>query len=141
MTDQAGSSNKTTEPTGPPPWERKWNDITEMAGKAVDSIVETAKKAVGSVQMPWERSWGGSSQEGIKTAPRASTALPIPVGALKTEKDMVKAAQFSPAELKQHAIEMKSPENIQELKKELSRATNPSVKKILEEELAKLLRS
>jgi len=135
MTEQAGSSNKPVENTGPPPWERKWNDVKEFVGKTVDAAVDTTQKALNGVKMPWERQWGGEVAK-----PQQTFAMPpvAPVGALKTEAAMVKAAQFSPAELKQHAKEMRSPENIAELQREIKRTTNPSAKKILVDTLEKL---
>ena len=133
MTEQAGSSNKPEEPSGPPPWERKWNDVKETVGKAVDAVVDTTKKAVGSVQMPWERSWGGSIPTVPKAAPRAVT------GPIDTEAKMKVAAQFTPAEVKQRAIDMRSPETLAELRAEIARAKDPKIKTTLVNELNKLM--
>lgn len=136
MTEQTGSSNKETDVM--PPWERKWNDTKDFVGKTIDSVVDTTKKAVGSVQMPWERSWGSSVSVPPTEAPRPSPTPYKPM--FDTEKQMIKAVQFTPEELKRHAVEMRSPESIKELKEELSRTTNPKVKQILEKELIKLTR-
>lgn len=138
MTEQAGSSSKTEEPSGPPPWERKWNDVKETVGKVVDAVADTAKKAVEGSQMPWERSWGGSTPSVPKAAPSPSTTPSKPI--METEAKMKVAAQFTPAEEKTREQEMRSPAAIKELQGELDKATNPKIKQILTEELAKLQR-
>jgi hypothetical protein len=133
MTDQAGQKNK-EEPSGPPPWERKWNDVTQAVGKAIEAAVDTTKKALGGSQMPWERNWGGSSSAPSKPAPKALT------GPLNTEADMKTAAMFTPAENIARDVSMRSPENISELKQEIAKAKDPKIKQVLETELAKLQR-
>jgi len=141
MTEQAGPSSNPSnkeEPTGPPPWERKWNDVTQAVGKAVAGAVDVVKNAVGGAQMPWERSWGGSSPAPSKAAPKPPTGAWKPI--METEAKAIKAAQFTPAELKARDIAMNSPENIAEMKGEIARAKDPKIKKILETELAKLQR-
>lgn len=65
MTEQVGLNNN----EGPPPWERVWNDITAIGTKAVDSVTQTVKDAVGSSRMPWERDWSGSTNQEKQIAP------------------------------------------------------------------------
>lgn len=138
MTDQAGSSNKPVEASGPPPWERKWNDAKEFVGKAVDSVVDTAKKAVESVQMPWERNWGGS---GSVPSPAAPTPVPGPYKPImETEAKMKVAAQIDPNEKRDLSAAMRVHlDGIRELKVEISRTKDMKTKKILTDELKKLM--
>ncbi len=138
MTNQAGSSNKVEEPSGPPPWERKWNDVKDTVGKAVDAVVDTAKKVIGGSQMPWEKNWGGSTPSVSKAAPSPVRAPSKPF--LETEAKMIKAAQFTPAEIQARDVSMRSPETIKELKDEISRTKDAKIKQVLETELAKLQR-
>jgi hypothetical protein len=135
---------------------------------AVGTVVRTAGKAAGIIQgrsegsvdqmvsglkgvaeglvqnigkmLPWQRaeeafrnppSWLGIDKPKQK-APEA------PVKPLNTEADMIKAAQFTTAELKAQHAEIRSPESIRELLTEISKTKDPKIKKILEDTLTKL---
>lgn len=132
MTEQAGSNNKPAEEAGPPPWERTWNDVKDVASKAVDTVVGTTKKVVEGAKKPWEMSWGGSMPKEATESP-ATFKVPSTIGPLNTEKQAIAAAQFTPEELKQQEISMRSPGSIAELKQEIKRTKNPKDKAVLQE--------
>lgn len=131
MTEQVGNQSEANKTS---PWERVWNDASEKIVPVVKDVVQKALKAP---TMPWNMDWGGSSSS-PPSAP--SRAIPAPSGSMETEGKMVAAAQFSPEEIKARDIQMRSPENLAEMRDAISKAKTPEEKKVLTEELNKLMR-
>ena len=88
--------------------------------------------------MPWNMDWSGSTRAPVK---ERTIPLPVPSKGMGTEVKMIAAAQFTPEENRARDVQMKSPENIAELKAEILRNKSPEGKKILTEELNKLQKS
>jgi len=134
MTETVG---KQSEVNNTPPWERVWNEAAIKVKEVAASVDTTVQKVFKASTMPWNMDWGSSTRPVKKEAARA---VPVPLKGMETEKKMIAAAQFTSEEIKARDVQMKSPENIAELKAEITKTKNPEAKKILTEELNKLLR-
>ncbi len=117
---------------------RSSSSVTQMV-EGFKGIGEGLVKNLGKL-MPWEM-----AQEAIRNPPSwlgidkpKQKAPEAPVKPLNTEADMIKAAQFTPAEMKAQHAEIRSPESIRELLNEIANAKDPKIKKILTDTLAKL---
>jgi hypothetical protein len=118
------------------PWEKTW---TLKAKQAVTATIDSAKKAVEGVLMPWEREWKEKPRVSPTPAPKAPPTPPATANpSYPTEAAMKVAVKLSPQEEARAFAQERSAPNIAELQREIERTKNPKTKQILVDYLKSL---
>jgi len=115
----------------PAPWEQTW---VLKPVQALTDAVDTAKKAVEGIKMPWERDW----KEKARPTPSPTFKVPEKAVDVSTEKKMKEAAIINVNERMPDSQTHQS--NIEEIDQELSKTKDQNIKKILLAEKEKFLK-
>lgn len=117
-----------------------WEEAQEAAKNFANTLPAPVKKAIKSV-LPWqEASQAAEKATGVPTPPPIVLKAPEPSKGIPTEKDMVKAAMFTPAEIAARDVQMTSDAFLSEMKEAIDSTKDPARKAVLQKDYDTLVK-